>query len=118
MPWYVVLIVALASLAFVLALLVRLGLKGWRVAKHAAAVSGRVTPLVDGLTHRSDEITRAVDQLSGDAEQLNASIARMQRSIARLQAIAKMFNDALRPYYIIAGWLSGDREWNELGIFR
>jgi len=115
MPWYVVLIVALVSIAFVVAVLVSVGLKGWRVAKHAASVSSRVTPLVDGLTRRSDEITNAVEHLSADAEQLNESIASMQRSLARLQAIAKMANDALRPFYIISGWLSGEREWGDLG---
>jgi uncharacterized protein YoxC len=115
MPWYVLLIVALASIAFVLAVLVSVGLKGWRVAKHAAGVSSRVTPLVDGLTRRSDEITNAVEHLSADAEQLSANIASMQRSIARLQAIGKMVNDAMRPFYVISGWLSGEREWGDLG---
>ena len=116
MPWYVVLIIALASIAFVLAVLVTVGLKAWRLAKHAAAVSGRITPLVDGLTRRSDEITLAVDRLTEDGEQLNVSLQRMQRSLARLQVIAATFNDALRPYYLIAGWLSGERDWRGLGI--
>jgi hypothetical protein len=115
MPWYVLLIVALASIAFVLAALVSLVLKGLRVGKHAAAVSGRVTPLVDGLSRRSDEISNAVEHLSADAEQLNTSIARMQVSIARLQVVARNFNTALRPFYIISGWLSGEREWGDLG---
>jgi uncharacterized protein YoxC len=115
MPWYAVLIVALVSIAFVLAVLVSVGLKGWRVAKHAAQVSKRVTPLVDGLTRRSDEITNAVEHLSADAEQLNENLAGMKRSIARLQAIGKMVNDALRPFYVISGWLSGEREWGDLG---
>jgi hypothetical protein len=115
MPWYVVLIVALVSIAFVLAVLVHVARKAWRLAKHGAAVSARVTPLVDGLSRRGDEITAAVDRLSADGEQLNASLARMQRSIARLQVIGQTFNDALRPYYLIAGWLSGEREWRDLG---
>ena len=115
MPWYVLLIIALASIAFVLAVLASVALKGWRVAKHAAAVSNRVTPLVDGLSHRGDEITNAVEHLSADAEQLTANIASMQRSLARLQAIGKMVNGALRPFYVISGWLSGEREWGDLG---
>jgi uncharacterized protein YoxC len=114
MPWYVVLIIALVSIVFVLAVLARTGLTAWRVAKHAAAVSGRVTPLVDGLARRSDEITAAVDRLSADGEQLTANVQRMQRSISRLQVIALTFNDALRPYWIISGWLSGEREWDDL----
>ncbi len=116
MPWYVLLIIALASIAFVLAVLVHVGLKAWRLLKHAAAVSGRITPLVDGLTRRGDEITLAVDRLTEDGEQLNVNLQRMQRSLARLQVIAATFNDALRPYYLIAGWLSGERDWRGLGI--
>jgi len=115
MPWYVVLIIALVSIAFVLVVLALVARKAWRLAKHGAAVSARVTPLVDGLSRRGDEIAAAVDRLSADGEQLNTSLARMQRSIARLQVIAQTFNDALRPYYLIAGWLSGEREWRDLG---
>jgi uncharacterized protein YoxC len=115
MPWYVLLIIALASIGLVLAVLVHVALKAWRLAKHGAAVSSRVTPLVDGLSRRGDEITAAVDRLTADGEELNANLARLQRSIARLQVIAQTFNDALRPYYLIAGWLSGEREWRDLG---
>ena len=115
MPWYVVLIIALASVAFVLAVLVSVGLKAWRLAKHGAAVARRVTPLVDGLARRGDEATAAVERLSARSEELTASLARLQRSTARLQVIARTFNDALRPYYLIAGWLSGEREWSDLG---
>jgi uncharacterized protein YoxC len=115
MPWYVLLIIALASIAFVLAVLIHVALKAWRLAKHGAAVSSRVTPLVDGLSRRGDEVTAAVDRLTTRGEELTASVARLQRSIARLQVISKTFNDALRPYYLIAGWLSGESEWRDLG---
>jgi hypothetical protein len=117
MPWYVILIVALASLAFVIGVLVWLALKAWRLAKRGAAVAGRVTPLVDGLSRRADEAATAAQRLSTNAEQLGASVARMQHSLARLQVITRTFNDALRPYYILSGWLSGDREWGDLGRF-
>jgi len=115
MPWYVLLIIALASLALVVAMLAWLGLKGWRLAKHGMAVSRRVTPLVEGLTRRADEAAAAAERLSADAERLTASITRMQASLARLQVVAQTLNDALRPYYLIAGWLSGEREWRDLG---
>jgi hypothetical protein len=116
MPWYVVLIIALASIAFVVAVLIAVGLRAWRLAKHAAAVSARITPLVDGLTRRSDEISAAVERLSADGEQLSANLARMQRSLARLQVVGMAFRDALRPYFLISGWLSGEREWSGLDI--
>jgi hypothetical protein len=116
MPWYVLLIIALAGLALVLAMLAWVGLKAWRLAKHGLAVSRRVTPLVEGLTRRADEAAAAAERLSADGEQLNASIVRMQASLARLQVVAQTLNAALRPYYIIAGWLSGEREWRGLGI--
>ena len=89
---------------------------GWRLAKHGAAVSQRIAPLADGLARRSDEITTAAERLSVDAEQLSANIARMQRSATRLQVIAQSVNDAMRPYWLIAGWLSGEKEWSDLGI--
>ena len=117
MPWYVILIVALASLAVVIAGLAWLALKAWRLAKHGAAVAGRVTPLVDGLSHRADEAATAAERLSANAEQLGANVARMQHSLARLQVITRTVNDALRPYYILSGWLSGEREWGDLGRF-
>jgi hypothetical protein len=116
MPWYVLLIVALASVTLVIGTLALVGRKVWRLAKHGAAVSGRVTPLVDGLARRRDELATVADRLSADSEELNESVARMQRSLARLQVVMRTFNDALRPYYLIAGWLSGEREWRNLGI--
>ncbi|MGE5229690.1 MAG: hypothetical protein ACM3MJ_08220 [Deltaproteobacteria bacterium] len=116
MPWYVLLTIALASLALVIAMLVWLGRIGWRLAKHGAAVSQRITPLADGLARRSDEIAAAAERLSVDAEQLTANLARMQRSAARLQVVTQTVNDALRPYWLIAGWLSGEKEWSDLGI--
>ena len=116
MPWYALLIVALASLAVVVGGLAYVGLKAWRLAKHGTAVSRRVTPLVDGLTRRADEAAAAAERLSADGEQLSANLQRMQRSIARLQVIAQTLNDAMRPYYLIAGWLSGEKEWSDLGI--
>jgi hypothetical protein len=115
MPWYVLLIIALASLALVSAMLAWVGLKGWRLAKHGMAVSGRVTPLVEGLTRRADEAAAAAERLTADGEQLNDSIVRLQGSLARLQVVAQALNDALRPYSLIAGWLSGRREWQDLG---
>ena len=117
MPWYVLLIVALASIAVVIAGLAWLALKAWRLAKHGAAVAGRVTPMVDGLSRRADEAATAAGRLSANAQQLGASVARMQHSLARLQVITRSVNDALRPYYVLSGWLSGDREWGDLGRF-
>jgi uncharacterized protein YoxC len=116
MPWYALLIVALASLAVIAAALVYVGLKAWRLAKHGAAVSRRVTPLVDGLARRADEAAAAAERLAADGQELNANLLRMQRSLARLQVIAQTLNDAMRPYYLIAGWLSGEKEWSDLGI--
>ena len=117
MPWYVILIVALASLAVGIAGLARLAHKAWRLAKHGAAVAGRVTPMVDGLSHRAGEAATAAERLSANAEQLGANVTRMQHSLARLQVITRTVNDALRPYYILSGWLSGEREWGDLGRF-
>lgn len=117
MPWYALLIVALVSLAVILGALVHVALKGWRLAKHGVAVSRRITPLADGLSHRADELTAAAERLSADGESLTQSVSKLQVSLARLQVVTRAFNDALRPYYVISGWLSGDREWGDLGRF-
>jgi hypothetical protein len=117
MPWYVLLIVALVSLAVIVGALVYVALKGWRLAKHGMAVSRRITPLVDGLSHRADEISVAAEHLSADGESLTVSISKLQVSLARLQVVTRTINDALRPYYVLSGWLSGEREWGDLGRF-
>lgn len=114
MPWYVLLIIALVSLAIVVGTLALVGLKAWRLVKHATAVSKRVTPLVSGLSRRGDEISVAVERLSANGEQLNASLAKLQRSVARLQVATRAISDALRPYKLVSEWLTGQREWGDL----
>ncbi len=94
MPWYVLLIVALASLAVIIGALAYAALKGWRLAKHGMAVSRRVTPLADGLTRRADEIAAAAERLSGDGESLTVSISKLQVSLARLQVVTATINEA------------------------
>lgn len=116
MPWYVLLIIALASLALVAGVLAWVGLKAWRLAKHGAAVSQRITPLVDGLSHRADEVTAAVSRLSADGAQLSANLERLRRSVTRLQVILVAIRDALLPYKLVSGWLGGEREWGDLGV--
>ncbi|NLE22508.1 MAG: hypothetical protein GX624_06990 [Actinobacteria bacterium] len=111
MPWYVLLIIALAGVGLVLAMVVRVGLKAWRLARHGMAVSRRLTPLAQGLARRTDEVATAAERLSKDGEQLNASIAALQQSLARLQVMAQALNDAVRPYALVMSWLTGRREW-------
>lgn len=113
MPWYVLLIVALASLAVVVAALVSVVLKGWRLARHGMAVSRRITPLADGLARRTHEISVAAERLSADGSQLTANLARMQASMARLQVVAASLSEALEPILLLTGWLSGDRGYND-----
>ena len=116
MPWYVLLIIALAGLALVLGMFAVGRPQG---VASGQARHGRVTPrdaTGRGTHPQGDEAAAAADHLSADAEQLTASIARMQASLARLQVVSQALSDALRPYMLIAGWLSGEREWSELGL--
>jgi hypothetical protein len=113
MPWYVLLIVALVSLAVIIGALVYVALKGWRLAKHGMAVSRRITPLADGLNHRVDEISVAAEHLSADGESLTLSISKLQLSLARLQVVFNTLNEALEPFYLLTGWLAGDRGYND-----
>ncbi len=111
MPWYVLLIIALASAGLVLGMLAWVGLRAWRLARHGMAVSRRVTPLAEVLARRADEVAAAAERLSTDGQQLSASIAGMQRSLARLQVVAQALTDAVRPYALVMSWLSGRRGW-------
>jgi hypothetical protein len=113
MPWYVLLIVALVSLAVIIGALVYVALKGWRLAKHGMAVSRRITPIADGLTRRADEIAAAAERLSANGAQLSESIAKMQASLARLQVVTETMSEAMEPFLLLTGWLSGDRGYND-----
>jgi hypothetical protein len=113
MPWYVLLIVALISLAVIIGALVHVALKGWRLAKHGMAVSRRISPLAGGLSRRADEISVAAEHLSADGASLSASIARLQVSLARLQVVSNTISEALEPFLLLTGWLAGDRGYND-----
>jgi len=113
MPWYVLLIIALAGLAVILGALASVGLKGWRLAKHGMAVSRRLTPLVDGLSRRADEISVAAERLSADGEQLTVSLTRLQVSLARMQVVTDTIGEAMEPFLLLTGWLAGDRGYND-----
>jgi methyl-accepting chemotaxis protein len=113
MPWYALLIVALASLAVVVGALVSAGLKGWRLAKHGASVSKRIASLANGLSRRADELAAAAERLSADGEQLAANMGRLQASVARLQVVADTVSEAMEPFLLLTGWLSGERGYND-----
>lgn len=113
MPWYVLLIIALASLAIAIGGLVYMGLKGWRLAKRGASISKRVAPLADGLGRRADEVSAAAERLSADGEHLSASITRLQVSLARLQVVVNTATEAMEPYLLLTGWLSGKKTWSD-----
>jgi hypothetical protein len=113
MPWQVLLIIALASLAVIVGALAYAGRKGWRLAKHGMAVSKRITPLADGLSRRADEIAAAAERLSADGESLTESISKLQVSLARLQVISITVSEAMEPLLLLTGWLAGDRGYND-----
>jgi len=113
MPWYALLIIALASLAVVVGALVSVGLKGWRLAKHGARVSRRIAPLADGLSRRADELAAAAERLSTDGEQVAANMGRLQASLARLQVVTDAVNEAMEPLLLLTGWLSGERGYTD-----
>ncbi len=113
MPWQALLIIALASLAVIVGSLAYVGLKGWRLAKHGMAVSKRITPLADELSRRADEIAAAAQRLSADGTSLTVSIAKLQVSLARLQVISITISEAMEPFLLLTGWLSGDRGYSD-----
>ena len=111
------LIVALASLALVIAVLVYARPQGVAAGQ---ARSGRLA-----ARHAARRRPRA--QGGRDHRRRRAPLGRRRSSsartsrgcsapLARLQVIAQTVNDAMRPYWLIAGWLSGEKEWSDLGI--
>ena len=113
MPWYVLLIIALASLAVAIGGIVYMGLKGWRLAKRGASISKRVAPLADDLSRQTAELSAKAEQLQANGEWLEASMARLQTSLARLQVVVATATEAMEPYLLLTGWLSGDRGWSD-----
>ena len=88
--------------------------RGRRLAKHGMAVSRRITPLADGLTRRADAATTAAaERLAGDGESLTVSISKLQVSLARLQVVTATINEAMEPFYLLTGWLAGDKGYND-----
>lgn len=92
------LIIGLASLAFVLAACAYPGVKGWRLAKKGAAVSREVAPLAAQLSRRSGDATILAERLAANGEQITASLERLQATARRLQVIADLLADAAAPY--------------------
>lgn len=113
MSWVVVLIIALAGLALVVAGLAYVGLKAWRLAKRGMSVSRGVAPLADHLSRQAMVLSANAERLAANSEELGASITRLQASIARLQVVADALADAVEPYLLLTGWLSGERSWND-----
>jgi len=102
-----------ARVAVVVGALVSVGLKGWRLAKHGAAVSKHVAPLADGLSRRADEPPAAPERPSADGEQVAANLVRLQATMARLQVVADAVNESLEPFLLLTGWLSGERGYTD-----
>ena len=114
MPWYVLLIVALVSLAVIIGALVHVALKGWRVAKHGMAVSRRITPLADGLSRRADEITAAAERLSADGESLTGTSRSCRARWPGCNSSSDTLNEAMRavlPPHGVAGGRQGYNDW-------
>ena len=109
MPWYVLLIIALVSLAIVIGGFAYMGLKAWRLLKRGMRVSSDITPLADHLSKQADVLSANAERLAANGEQLSANIVRLQASIARLQVIGDTLSEVAEPYFRLTGWLSGER---------
>jgi uncharacterized protein HemX len=113
MPWYVLLIIALVSLAIIVVGFAYVGLKAWRLARRGSSISKRITPLAENLGRQATDLSAKAEQLQADGEQLNHNLARLQSSLARLQVVAQTLTESLEPYLLLTGWLSGERGWND-----
>ena len=105
MNGWILLGIGIASLAIIAFACAYLGLKGWRLAKHAIHVSRHVAPLAAELAGRTDEAGRAAGRLSADGADLTADLERMQRSLRRLKILTDAWDGAMAPLVRIAEYV-------------
>jgi hypothetical protein len=97
MSGWILLIIGLASLALVLATLVFVGVRAWRVYQHGMAVYDHVGPLADQLSGWSVVVEAKAQRLADNGAEISANLERLQASIARFQIIAQALSDGMAP---------------------
>lgn len=91
------LIIALASLALVLAAIAYCGLKVWHVSKRGMVFYGHVQPLADQLSAWSIVAEAKAQRLTENGAEIAANLERLRASLARLQIVATAFGESMEP---------------------
>jgi hypothetical protein len=98
MSGLVLLVIGLAGLALVIAMLASVGVRAWRLARHARDVARSTGPVVTALSARSGELQSLAARVGDRQQELAAGLERLQRSAERLRILAEAWNDALAPW--------------------
>lgn len=98
MSGWVLLIIGLASLALVLAMLVWLALRGWRLTRHGIAVARSTGAVAGEVAGRAGGLEVSLSRLQTNADQLRANLVRLQATAERFRVLADALGDALAPY--------------------
>ena len=100
----VLLAVGLAGLALVLAATVVLGLKAWRVAKHARAVTLRVGGRAAEVAVRAQRMDLNLSRLQANTAVLQHNLRLLQATAERLRVLAEAWREAMSPYRAVRGF--------------
>ena len=90
----VLFVLFLVVAALVLATVVWLALRAWRLFKTANRAQAELVPLADGLSQRGMRAGERAQSISEHSMQLQESIAGLQTSIERVSILVRAFQEA------------------------
>jgi hypothetical protein len=101
----VLLAVGLAGLVLVLAATVVVGLKAWRVVKHARTVTLRVGGSAADLATRAQRMDLNLSQLQANTAVLQHNLRLLQATAERMRVLAEAWREAMSPYRAVRSFL-------------
>jgi len=105
--WVVLLIIGLASLAFVIGAFAYVVFKAWRLIKRGLSISREIAPLAEHLSRQAEVLQANADRVAGNSDEITANLERLRASTARLQILWEAFSEAMVPYRKVRDYLGG-----------
>jgi hypothetical protein len=97
MPGLVLIILLAVAVVAVLAAILYLGWRIYRLGRNAFAVGGHIQSGIDRLAPGLAELDRKSAALADEQARLAASLVSLQESMARLEAVSRLFGEATAP---------------------
>ncbi len=101
----VLLIIFIVVAVAVLAAIVWLALRGWRLFRTVNRAQAELVPIVDGLSQRGMLAGEKAEGLSQRSVQLQESIASLQASIERVAVLVRAFQETSARWGKLTGFL-------------